>query len=559
VTVRERIVSLNPGCAMDPDGRGLTLELPVTEAGSGIKWRLVWGAYCGEPVLRVKDGRKWRLGRLKYAARHKDIDELMRTAIEQRDDRLGHSRRFEKLIDQASLIASQRHLLCQSFHAFLGNTFWCNLDDGEGNPSEREWFSVMEGNSFYQSTLDDEYNCSLFYLALWPKLLAMQLGQWPALEKPHAESGGSYMSHDMGRGNEIGEQAYDHDMPVEENCNYLLLTQSYIHWTGDSSVLEGKADLFERLAKYLLWTDRDGSGFPSEGTANTLDDANPAVQVARKQTYLAIKRLYAMQAAADILRRCGREAAAKLCGDAVAGDVAKIEKAAWLGDHYMVCVDRSSTGVTDARTGEPLPYDEIPGWDAYSIYTANGLLLPLMCGQPVLLDRQRLKADIYNAMRETLSPYGCGHSSLESENVWVSQNLWRDHLAMYLGLTWPPLLAQRYWDLQVMSNTGTQSLGYVDTYIANNLCYFPRGITSIGCLLAYPRLTIDRLAEGGPAISVNPDRHLNQRFPLLALADWKVGRIPVCVVDAAGKVTIESMHDKVTIVGQEASPQKPVE
>jgi len=553
VSVRERIVSLNSGCTVDPDGRGLTYEMPVTEESSGIKWRLVWGAHCGEPVLRVRQNKKTRQAKFKYATRLPDIDAVMKEAIDERDDRLGHSRRFEKLLDQASLIATQRHLINQSWHAFLSNTFLCHLDDGDPNAPPDEWFSVMEGSSFYHSTLDDEYNCSMFYLALWPRLLAMQLKQWSQFEKAHKVSGGAFLSHDTGRGCEIGEQAYDHDMPVEENCNYMLLMQAYAHWTGDLSVAQAQTALLERLAKYLIWTDRDGSGFPSEGTPNTLDDAAPASQVARKQTYLAVKRLAALAGAADLLRRMDRAEVADQCDSVVRDDAPKIEAAAWLGDHYAVCVDRSSTGVIDGRTGEPLMEDEIPGWDAYSIYTGNGLLLPLMCGRQPLLDRERLTADLYNAMRETLSPYGCGHSSLETENVWVSQNLWRDHLGAYLGLSWPPFLAQRYWDLQVTSNTHMQSLGFVDTYIGNNLSFFPRGVTSFGYMLAQPRLVIDRLAAGEPLISVTPDRHVNQRIPLLALADWKAGKIPVCVVDVTRHVWIEGETDPVTILGEEVS------
>ena len=552
VPAREQIASLNAGCTVDPDGRGLTYEMPVTEESSGTKWRLVWGAHCGEPVLRVNQDKKVRQARLLYASRLPNIEAVMKDAIDHRDDRLGHSRRFEKLFDQASLIVSQRHLICQTWHSFLSNTFWCQLDDGEtGAVTKDQWFSVMEGNSFYHSTLDDEYNCSLFYLALWPDLLAKQLKQWPMLEKPHKPSNAAFLSHDMGRGSEISEQAYDHDMPVEENCNYVLLMQAHAHWTGDLSLVKSHVSLLERLARYLIWTDRDGSGFTSEGSPNTIDDASPASQVARKQTYLAVKRIAALDAAANLLHRAGSHEVAAQCEKIVAEATPMIEKAAWLGDHYAVCVDRSSTGVTDARTGEAITDDEIPGWDAYSIYTGNGLLLPLMCARPALLDGKRLRADLYNAMRETLSPYGCGHSTLEPENVWVSQNLWRDHLGTYLGLSWTPFLAQRYWDMQVMSNTHLQSLGFVDCYIGNNLSFFPRGVTSIGYLLAQPRLVIDRLSANGPQISVDPDRHLNQRLPLLPLADWKAGKIPVCVVDASGKVTIEGQIDPVTIIEHE--------
>ena len=132
----------------------------------------------------------------------------------------------------------------------------------------------------------------------------------------------------------------------------------------------------------------------------------------------------------------------------------------------------------------------------------------------------------------------------------ATETLWRDHLCLYMGLSWPVLLSSRYWDLQVMSNTGSQSHGYIDTYIGNNLSFYPRGVVSFGYLLSQPRLVIDRLGAGGQRISVNPDRSYPQRWPLLPLADWKAGKIPVVVVDADGKVSMECETDPVIIHGQ---------
>jgi hypothetical protein len=264
-----------------------------------------------------------------------------------------------------------------------------------------------------------------------------------------------------------------------------------------------------------------------------------------------VKRLVGIQAAGDLLRHLGESEAAANCERIVETDAPKIEQAAWLGDHYAVCVDPSTTGLTDANTGEPLPYDELAGWDAYSIYAGNGLLLPSMTAQPCPLNASRLLTDLANARRDTLGPYGCGHSSYEKDNIWISQNLWRDHLGRYLGLEAMPM-AQRYWDLQVMSNTNELSLGFVDTYIGNNLSFTPRGAVSVGYLLSHPRLVIDRLAAGGQRISVDPDRQFAQRWPLLPLADWKAGKIPVCVVDDDGNVTIEGEIDPVIIHGQES-------
>ncbi len=553
IEVAERIVSLNPDCTVTECGKGLEHELPVTEAGSGIKWRLVWGAHVADKVLKVRHQGRDRDTVFRYNNAWSNLDEVITEAVETRDQRLALSRRFEKLLEQAPLDTAQSHLLAQSFQAWLSNTFWCDILDEDGQRID-EWFSVWEGVCAYHGTLDVEYNVALVYLTLWPKLLGLQFDQWAEHELPHEESQGSFLCHDLGAGFEALGQAYPHDMEVEENSNFLLLLQAYTRWTGRDGNAHRHAELVVRLAQYLLWCDRDGSGFPSRGVANTIDDASPAAQYARKQTYLAVKRVAALKAAADLLAiHGGYDEMAQRCDQVAEQDRKKIEDTAWLGDHYAVCVDKSAVGVFDAWTGQPLPYDTLPGWDAYSIYTGNGLLLPLMVGQPDLLDLTHLRADIANAQRENASRYGCGHTSEEVDNVWISQNLWRDTLAQYLRLR--PLSPQHYWDMQVMSNTGQNSMGYIDSYINNYLAFNPRGIAVIGHLLAAPRLIIDRLAPGGAYITVDPDRHKPQRWPLLPLADWKAGKIPVCVIDHEGKVTIEGQIDPVIIHGNPPEKQ----
>jgi len=559
--VKEQIVSLNDGCAVDDDSQGLTLDLPVTDVGSGTKWRLVWGAFTGDPILTVgpygsdQDPSQTFTSPFRYTKYWNSVDEVIDEAIEQRDDLLIRSRRLEKLLEQAPLNVSQHHLIHQSWQTYLTNTFWVTTPD-RGVPGREgsRWdkylphgfFSVWEGNCLFHSTLDVEYNVAPLYLALWPQLLEMQLDAWALHERPHEKSGGSFLSHDMGRAFHATGQSYAHEMEAEEACNYLLLMQAYAHWSGDTGPARRHAGLLQRLGNYLLWTDRDDSGFASEGTANTIDDASPAVQYARKQTYLAVKRIAALRAAADLLSHTDDAEHGMKYQQAADADAPRIEAAAWLGDHYAVCADKSAVGVTDIWTGKPLPSDELTGWDAYHIYSSNGLLLPVMCGLPTMLDQEHVVTDLISATRETLGPYGCSHSSAETENVWVSQNIWRDHLARYLGHSGTSRAA-RYWDMQVAGNTHGLSKSFVDTYAANNLCFYPRGIVSLGYLLAYPRLMVDRLAPAGTQVSVSPDRHWKQRWPLLPLADWKSGRVPICVVDQAGDVRIEGETDKVVV------------
>ncbi len=561
-SVRERIQSLNAGCVVDPDGCGLSLTLPVTDVGSGTKWRLVWGAFCGDPVIDIRRKGKTIPARLRYLQLWTGIDAVMEEAIRFRDDRLAHSRRFEKLVEQASLLMSQRHLLHQSFQSFLAATFWCDTAEPistEDDPNAihgathgTDWFSVWDGPRLRHGALSIETCIAPLYLTLWPYLLSIQFDQWAEFQIGHDRSGGAYLGADVGAGLKLTGQAHPHDTPVQTACEFLLLMQAYAHWTGDLQPVKRHIELIDKLARYLIWCDRDGSGFASEGIANSLDEAGPSMRAGRKLTFMAVKRLSALRAAEDLLSLTGRDAAAKTCDKVVAADAAKIEARAWLGDHYAVNVDRASSGDGWGRTVSSEREPTAGGWDAYTIHTGDGLLLPALCGQPPLLEEERLTQDLLSVLRETLGAYGCGHSSADPENVWVSHNVWRDALARYMGVSMLPV-APRYWDLQVMSNTGQQSLGFCDSYVQGSLAFSPAGVASLAYLLSGPRIVIDKLAPGGARIGVTPDRGWPQRWPLLPLGDWRAGKIPVCVVSAKGIVSIECEIDPV-IVHSDTAP-----
>ncbi len=547
VQVHERIVSLNRGCAVDPDGRGLTLDLPVTEVGSGIKWRLVWGAHCGEPIMEVHHDGQVRQGTLHYVSRLADLDAVIHEAIELRDDRLAHSRRFEKLFDQAPLRMAQRHLLHQSFQCFLGNMFWCDLDDG------RPWFSTWDGQGYCQSSLKVEYHAMPAYMALWPELLTMQLDQWAQRGRPHEPSSGVTLPNDLGRGLRLSSSDDAVDAGFVTACaNFLLMLQVHVHWTGDRDAAGRYADLVEKLLAYLVWVDRDSTGFVNEPTAGSSSESDEIVAFAGGQTGLAIKRLAAIRAAGDLLAQAGRTDQVERCEQILRDDANRIQVAAWMGDHYAACSAPTAASLVEDHTGQHVGDDLANGLTAYSISTGDGLLLGAMIGQPWLLDPDRLRLDLTNATRETLGPYGCGQNSTETQHVRVSHNIWRDHLACYLGLP-RPHLTQRYWDMQVLANTADLSSGFVDSYLTHNASFHPAGAASLGFMLAQVRLVIDRLAPGGHRISVEPDTTVPQRWPLLPLADWKAGRIPVCVVDEDGCVTIENESDPVIVHGPGAA------
>lgn len=542
----ERIVSLNPGCVADTDGAGLTLELPVTNDASGIKWRLVWAAHCADPVMAsdndptdAHDG--WRL---RYLRDMPTLDDVVDHAIARRDDSLAHSRRLEKLMEQVPLSMTQRHLLNQSFQNFLCNTLWCDrLHNGETD----SWFSVWDSAEERHSPVTTQYTASMLYLAMWPGLLVTQFDQWASMTTEHTPSGGACLAYPE----DSTAAGHWHDAhrpsPLVENADLLLLLQAYTHWTGDLSAARRHAQVIKRLADYLIWTDRDGTGFPTEQPGDTLTGRPGGVK-----TYTAVKRAAGLQAAADLMSHLDGNDFAQRCDDIVQAAMTQVEARAWLSDHYAVSVDTTHNQPGGVWLEGEGSLDSKLTREGYAINTGNALLLPALTSQPLLLDQQFLMTDLRNAAREMLGVYGCRLSSVQSDLVSISQNLWRDYLARYLGSTDMPW-GQRYWDLQVMSNTGQQSLGYADQYISGVGLFHSVGAAAFGCLMAYPRLIVDWLAPGGARISVNPDRHYPQRWPLFPLADWRAGKIPVCVIDATGNVTIEGETDPVIIHGSNAA------
>lgn len=551
VPARERIVSLTPGASPTAGGDGLEIVMPITMPDSGEKWRLVWCAHVAEPVMQVgRSGREFD-ATFRYVDHWPDLDALVEDAVATRDDHLAHSRRLEKLIQQAPLNLPQAHLVNQSWQSYLANTWWMShthpgIADESAPPGCRlDWFSVTEGSRLYHSTLNAECNSAMFYFALWPRLLKLQLRQWAERSGEHEPSGGRIIAHDLGLGLDARRANYKHPSPAEQNSDFLALLQAYTRWTGDTSLIKQHHPLVVALGKYLDWTDRDHSGFPSVGHTSThASRYAPGFRASPKQTYLAIKRIVGLRAAADLLQHAGNADVAPDAKqfDQHADDAARrVERDAWAGDHLAVCVDPALDANDDQNVRE-----------VYCIYNPNGELLPFMVGMPTAMPRDLIATDIYSAQRETKRRYGNCNTSVETDHLRISQNLWRDMLARYLKLQGPPS-ASHYWDMQVMANTHHQSKGFVDAYITDNLAHYPRGVTTLGYFLATPQLVVDKLAPGatGTYITIDPDRRSPARWPLLPLADWKAGKVPIAVVDARGQVAIETEIDPIIIHGQQ--------
>jgi hypothetical protein len=493
--------------------------------------------YCGDALFE-------RLGRpmkLKYASMWKGAQDVSRFVKRSYRDLLEKSRAFDAIWSDSSLPAAVQDLAALSFQSYLMNTMWTVGEDGD------EWYSVWEGSCWYNSTVDVTYNEAMFYFACWPQLLEMVFEQWShhandfeaekrrrAIDSDDDEHGnplvefpGAILQHDMGAGWTANGQIYRHAMPVEENSDFLLLLYAHGKWWGRESLFRKYSRLNAALAEYLLWTDTTGNGFPDRGTANTIDDATPAVQYGRDNVYLGVKRLAALHAAARMLECAGETKMAQRCRREVRRAVRTLN-AGWLGDHWGVCLDKSAAGLVDCWTGKPLPYRVLPGWDAYSLYTTNGLVYLMMIGDlPAGIPEGRLRQDVLNACRASMTRYGCGHSSLDKENMWVSMNVWRDCAAGYLGEN---LLdnCQRYWNQQLFANgVGSEKANcFTETSLTNNLVWYPRNAAVFGLTMS----TAGLIRDGGRGTaSVRPIAP--GRWPLLPLARWRSKRVPVAVAE----------------------------
>jgi len=512
---------------------------------------LLWSSWAEEPVMEVSgEDAPFKYHEF-FGSEQKMLDwaEGEREEIERRCDFL------DRTVQDWSLGASASNLAALALHSFLVNTWWVTRKDG------REWFSVWEGSCYYHSTVDVEYNDALLYFALWPELLDMLLDEWPDFEQDGTRSLGpdgkktSYLAHDMGSHFFAGRQCYHHAMEVEENANYLLLLAAGAAFAGNLKRAKKALPLCRRLAEFIVKSDTTGNGLPDKGTANTIDDASPAVQFGREQIYLTVKAQAALWALAELEELCDpKKSHAERWRAFVAKGIKTLEEEAWLDDHYAVTLTRTAEGVTDAWTGEELGAGELKGWDDYSIYTANGLLY-LFLGNLKMprWRRERLAMDLESAERRCRTRYGCTHTAGGDWIVWFSQNMWRDYVAAYLGIDMLNNV-ERYWDYQVLTGDNLHSALYYDSTPGNNLNFYPRGAVVFGAPLCAAGMRLNRL-QG--ALHLCPVR-TTLDVPLLPLADWKGMRIPwLSVRQREGLATARISHGelleglKVHITGAE--------
>ncbi|HMF32753.1 MAG TPA: DUF4965 domain-containing protein [Candidatus Lokiarchaeia archaeon] len=526
------VETLNPAKSGKPVSNEIKLiRVPVafTRDPKPI-FSMVWVSYCNEDVIETKQG--W--SKFKYVKDYASADDVIHYATENRDSLVEKSDKFDQVFLDTDLPKYAKDLIAFSFQTYLSTTWWTLI-----GATGEDWFSSWEGNCQFHSTVDVEYNLAWFYYLLWPDLLRMTLLEWEPHQKTNA-GGKVFMSHDMGRGLSATKQSYGHEMEVEENANFLLMLYAYWRVTGDSPIISHFAPLISDLVDYMQWSSASGIGFPHEGTANTIDDASPAIQFAKEQTYLGVKAYGACLVAREMGRFLEADALVTTT-DAILAQIAQtLEEKAWLGDHYAVCIDKTLDGFDGdwyERWKNILgDTNEIVGWDAYTLYVSNGLLIPLFTGLDFALPKDHLLADLVNAREHSLTEYGCTHSSTDHSNLWVSQNLWRDFIGYYLGYEHDDM--DRYWAFEVYENTQGRGGGFTDVAGRNKLFYYPRGITSLGIFAAKLGLVMDNVTKQLKLQS----RQFPRKMPILPFIDWENYQIPWVTweptQDGAGKVKI---------------------
>ncbi|MFQ3676642.1 MAG: glycoside hydrolase family 52 protein [Fimbriimonadaceae bacterium] len=466
--------------------------------------RLAFAGYVDEPVLRIPGS----VTRFRYTRTFRSLDDVLARVRSGWRRWMEKTASFEKLLERSSLSPAQRELLGFAFQSYLANTWWTVDESG------KDWWSVWEGCCHFHSTVDVEYNLAWFYLLFEPHLLKLSFEAWATRVRDRV------LAHDLGSWFQADGMDYPHEMPVEENANFLLLLHAYTRMIGDRGPLDAHWQTVKTLAEYILDADTTGNGFPAVGTANTIDDASPAVQYSKQQTYLAVKALSAYAVVEPWAEERGDRDLAARCRQGIDRINATLSDEAWLEDHYAVCLERSADGMTDLYTGERLS-GELTGWDASTLYTGNGLLYMLATGVEPPIDLLRIRKDLITAAGQGRCAYGNYHSSADDSNLWVSQNLHRDFLGAYLGVD---LLdrAEGYWLFELWENSTGRGGFFMDTYGANRLNFYPRGATAWGTLMALGGVRIDRSMR---RLVLDPPR-IPVRFPLLALADWTTGQVP---------------------------------
>ena len=540
---------------------GAVWSITALAPGASVTRHFILAGYVNEHILTVANSSYTdQTFRFRYRTQFANVGDVVNYAVNERnagDAIEDKSNFFDSTISSDSYLTLPtacrdpvRNLMACGFQSFIINTWWMRSESG------RDWFSVWEGSSCrFHSTIDVEYNNAWFYFYYWPSLLKTIMSEWVLYQQTCPQ--GTYLSHDMGIGYVATGQVYPLDMPVEENANFILLLYKYWKTTGDQAFVQQQFPTIRKLVDFIVKCDSNNNGLPNLHTQNTVDQGSPAIQWGKDSVYLGVKCMGAFQAAREMASSLSTPdlTYASKCRGQVESINQTLEYDMWRSDHFAVCSDQDVT-----------PEDR----DAYSIYSANGLLYLLGGTRSAGVTSgniDKFAADVANSTEKTLKTYGCPHSTYDQYNAWVSQNLWRDQVACQLGVNLhndnPLALSTRYWSLEKYfaknlngtfwdvvvypggkgasgasatdvpwraaigalagrsapsggSRSSRGAAGGASSTYTQSLGYYPRGAAALGLLDAVAGLTLD--APAGALYYQQTTGPL--RVPVFSRADW---------------------------------------
>lgn len=508
------------------DGFISARQLLDTRAGTA-RGRVYFVGFDPGPTLDVEGVQH----ELEYARRFGSIDAVAAHAAQADATLLRGADRIDALFADPTWPAAVREFATYALPSFALNTVWTRGRDGAA------FASVTEGYCRYHSTLDVAYNASAWMLWFAPDLLRHDLLAWPRFVQD------GVFPHDIGIDERVLGPEYSHDMPVEENTNFALLLHAYTFATGDVDVARAVQNDLRAALHYVELCDTDGDALPDQGTANTLDDAPAAVQFAHEQTYLAVKCAAAFEAGADLSALLKDPQRAVHWRERAAAIVAAVEARAFVGTHYVAAIDATTAGLEDPwgrplwRIGIDVGAACVPGGDLAQPYTTVGLPWLWRAGRAPLLDPDRMRIDLATAATRAARRYGTAHGE-RSENLWISQNLFRDASAAYLGVD----VLDRFEAYTALQRVRARELdrrmfaGFCDSPFNRALSYYPRGMAFLLTLEATAGMRLDRIAR---TLVFEPVR-VPFALPLPMFADWKTGRVPRFIVETTSTGAVEA-------------------
>lgn len=482
-TIDDRFMYLMPS--------GLSWEFSLKPGEEKEKIFVYAGFYHGN-ALRIQE----KHSKFIYTKYFKGIDDVIAYAFKDYKEIMGKVNLFESIISNSSIPESMKNLIDLAFQTYVANTWWTYS-------GKEQYFTVWEGVCRFHSTLDVAYNLEIFSLLFWPELLKKQLETWS-----HYTING-YLAHDIGDDRYICRQTYDHDMPCEENADYVLLLYAYWRMIRKSSqFVKDKYILVKKLLEYLIFVDIDNDGIPDVPMAvrNTVDMGSYAVQNASGQTYLGVKCLAAFLAGKEFANWYKDKRFEKKYINYANKIVTTLKEKSWQKDHFAICLDEKAVGRKKC-----------------SMYAVNGLLYLLLTDTHLPINPSYFIKDIETHTKRLMRTYGCVHSEIDSV-TWITQNIWRDIIGLYLGID-TLKNASKYWKFQLKRNLSFGG-AYTDIYYYKehraDLERYPQGVASFGYLYALGGIIIDRLKS---RIRFSP-RKTNLNIPIVTEANWEDKVIP---------------------------------